>query len=143
MDRPHSRKRPWLAALLSALAAGLGHAYLRRWWRAFGWAAAVVCVSALFVDTAVLAAVARGQSFDPLAVAPTILVGGLSVADAYVLARTQNAMRRVSRAQNGDRTHCPNCGKELDPELDFCQWCSAETDGPDADAPGERADRKR
>lgn len=30
---------------------------------------------------------------------------------------------------------CPECGKDLDPELDFCPWCTAELDraGPNGD----------
>ena len=31
-----SRRRPWLAVLLALAVSGLGHAYLRRWARAFG-----------------------------------------------------------------------------------------------------------
>ncbi|WP_049986392.1 DUF7575 domain-containing protein [Halobellus rufus] len=26
---------------------------------------------------------------------------------------------------------CPNCGKELDPELDFCPWCTTRLDSTD------------
>jgi len=30
---------------------------------------------------------------------------------------------------------CPNCGKEVDPELDFCPWCTAEFERPPEEEP--------
>ncbi|MFD1597912.1 DUF7575 domain-containing protein [Halobellus rarus] len=30
-----------------------------------------------------------------------------------------------------DAESCPNCGKELDPELDFCPWCTTRLDTDD------------
>mgnify|MGYP000256507238 CR=1 FL=1 len=128
MNRSQTRKRPWLAALLSAFVVGLGHLYLRRWRRALGWLVALVATSGLFVDPTTLKALASGNPFDPLAIAPIFLVSSLCVLDAYAVARAQNLIRRVSPAADGRLTHCPNCGKELDPDLSFCQWCSTEID---------------
>lgn len=126
-----SRKRPWLAALLGALVTGLGHLYLRRWWRALGWLATLVGVSTLFVDPSTLEALASGSAVDPFAVAPILIVGILNVIDAYVLALAHNAVVRLSAHPEQGPTHCPNCGKEVDTDLDFCQWCSTEL--PDMD----------
>ncbi|WP_128903922.1 zinc ribbon domain-containing protein [Halorubrum amylolyticum] len=144
MERTTSQKRPWLAALLGALATGFGHLYLRRWRRAVGWFAVLFAVSYLFVDPAAIDALAAGEPVDPLSVAPTLLVGGASVVDAYVLARAQNALARTTgtaeagareateetKHATGETTDsCPNCGKEVDPELDFCHWCTADLPG--------------
>lgn len=125
-----SRKRPWLAALLGALVTGLGHLYLRRWWRALGWLAVLLGVSTLVVDPSTVNAVASGNAVDPFAVAPILIVGTLNVIDAYLLALAHNAVVRLSAHPEAEPTHCPNCGKEVDTELDFCQWCSTEL--PDA-----------
>ena len=151
MERTTSQKRPWLAALLGAFATGLGHLYLRRWRRAVGWFAVLFAVSYLLVDPAAIEALATGEPIDPLSVAPTLIVGGVSVVDAYVLARAQNALARTTEAAgsgtgdaagatgaaagkaadpSGETTEsCPNCGKEVDPGLDFCHWCTADLSG--------------
>ncbi|WP_436907750.1 DUF7575 domain-containing protein [Halosimplex marinum] len=126
MDRSVSRKRPWLAAVLAALATGLGHIYLRRLRRAAGWLVALLGATFLFVDGAALTALVAGDPVDPLAVAPVVSVGALSVVDAYLVARAHNAVARITAAPDGRVTHCPNCGRELDPGIDFCHWCTAD-----------------
>lgn len=136
MNQSISRKRPWLAALLAALATGLGHLYLRRWRRALGWLVALIAVSVLFVDPAVLEATATGASVDLLSRLPLLVVGGLSILDAYLLAHAQNQVVRPAGAQTGD-PHCPNCGRELDTDLEFCHWCTAEI----GDLEGHHVDR--
>ena len=125
MERSQSRKRPLLAALLGALATGLGHLYLRRWRRALGWLVALFAVSVLFVDPAAFEAAGQG-SVDPLALAPLLLVATLSVLDAYALAHVHNAVAQLSVTGDGQLTHCPNCGRELDPDIEFCHWCTAD-----------------
>jgi hypothetical protein len=159
MERTISQKRPWLAALLGALVTGFGHLYLRRWRRAVGWLAVLFAVSYVFVEPAAIEALAAGEPVDPLSVAPTLLVGGASVVDAYVIARAQNALARTENATEATRNagegtkdvagettdSCPNCGREVDPELDFCHWCTADLSGglevDSGDAASERSGR--
>lgn len=148
-----SGKRPWLAALLGTLATGLGHVYLRRWKRGFGWFVVAIGVSTLLVPPETARAVVSGGGVDATALAPLLAVGLASVADAYVLARMRqrggpdrDGLSSVSGADaNGgtstaaagnDSTgpvpgsaECPECGKELDPELDFCPWCTTRLGG--------------
>lgn len=143
MRQSMSRKRPWLAALLGAVATGLGHLYLRRWRRAVGWLAVLFGVTALFVEPEALNAMATGEAFDPLAVAPTLVVGLLSVLDAYVLARAQNEVARRTATPDEELVHCPNCGKEVDPDLDFCQWCTEELPTADEEQPDDVGGRVR
>lgn len=138
MNGPVSRKRPWVAAVLGAVAMGLGHLYLRRWRRALGWFAVFFGVSVLFVDPAVLAAVARGRAGDPTALAPVLVVGSLSVADAYLLARARNATARPASGPGERPSRCPNCGSGLDADLGFCHWCAADVSGFDAVSPDDR-----
>jgi len=126
MSQSISRKRPWLAALLGALATGFGHVYLRRWRRGLGWVLGLLATTVLFVDPAAVEALANWNVVDPWEIAPILLIGGLSVADAYLLAHAHNAVARLTVPQDGQLTHCPNCGKELDADLEFCHWCTTD-----------------
>jgi len=138
MSQSTSRKRPWLAAVLGALGTGFGHLYLRRWRRGLAWIGVLLGVTVLFVDPAAAEAFAAGNAVDLLAIAPILVVGSLSVFDAYLLAHAQNAVARLSETADGQLTTCPNCGKELDTELEFCHWCTTEIDGSEAVSPNER-----
>jgi hypothetical protein len=154
-------KRPWLAALLGTLATGLGHFYLRRWRRGLGWFVAAVAASVFFVPPEATQALLSGEA-DLAPLAPVLAVGVASVVDAYVLARNQQRRARstnfrpagessegvggpivgdddtpsaaaaVPGAPTTDET-CPHCGKELDPELDFCPWCTTRLSGESDD----------
>ena len=149
-----SRKRPWLAALLGTLATGLGHFYLRRWKRGLGWFVAAVAVSAVFVPPEAARALLEGSGGDLGTLAPLIAAGVASVADAYVLARlhqqeTHDGVERTTpsspaagetsavtgggsvetRTTTDVDAECPECGKELDPDLDFCPWCTTRLAG--------------
>lgn len=43
----------------------------------------------------------------------------LNVVDAYMM--TSHLNRKWSRDSGSS---CPNCGKEVDEDLDFCHWCT-------------------
>ena len=126
------QKRPWLAALLAVLYPGLGHVYLRKWIRALLWFGLVVTTSTLLIPDAAIpssfsfdALVEAGQAV-PLEATLTILsISFLSVADAYWLAAQTNRQAAVDAAQT-----CPNCGKELDADLEFCHWCTTRIERP-------------
>jgi hypothetical protein len=118
-------RRPLVAVLFGALGAtvgiaGAGHAYLRQWRRAIGWflagiGAFFVLVSLFVGDPANVAV-----STLPLTVSvPFALFLMLSTVDAYRLARDEE---RVVEGDTGPS--CPNCGRPVDDDLDFCQWCS-------------------
>lgn len=126
------RKRPWLAALLGLIATGFGHLYLRRWWRAAGWLLASFITSAVFVsDGAIQTATgvmmdpgsASVSSFPVMELLPIYAVLAASVVDAYVIARMNN---RLVMEQRQGIQRCPACGRQIDPEVSFCQWCGTE-----------------
>ena len=127
---------------MALVVTGLGHVYLRRWVRAFGWLAATVAAVLLFVSPEVV----QGFAFaDPTTYPETpyavTLVVVASAVDAYLLARRHNAgaereqaaaeaVARGDAAETEESLACPDCGKELDADLDFCPWCTAELDRP-------------
>lgn len=57
-------------------------------------------------------------------IAPLLAVALSSVADAYVLARMNNARTETPTTDADDAVRCPSCGRETDVDLEFCHWCS-------------------
>ncbi len=129
-----SNKRPWLAVILTIVIPGLGHLYLRLWKRALLWLGLSLLASVLFVPDGVVPESFSVEGF--LEVSQTVPTEGAVVVlavsafcmlDVYLMARylnsqsTQTAEGTQSRQQN-----CPNCGKELDPDITFCHWCTTE-----------------
>jgi len=125
-DSRGSDKRPWLAALLSFLYPGLGHVYLRLWGRALLWFGSIVAATALLIPPEAYPATLTPEAMLgaaetlPWTVSLTVVVmATLNVADAYLMAR-----RLEGQAEGGAAESCPNCGKEVDEDLEFCQWCT-------------------
>ena len=131
-----STRRPWLAAALSVAVSGLGHLYLRRWLRAVAWLGITAGATSLVPQTAVEAAVA-GDAFDVVALSPVLFVGALCALDAYLIAQYERARARLEPTADGESTHCPNCGGELEADLGFCHWCTTEFDEFRVARPGE------
>jgi hypothetical protein len=128
---PTNRRR-WVAALLSFVQPGVGHLYLREWSRGTTWFLlwAATALFATGITTAPAFTVAGLSAFldrfvaalnglgtvESLALAA---VTGFAVVDAYWV-----AVRHEQRSRQGPT--CPACGKEVDPTLDFCHWCTTE-----------------
>lgn len=119
-------KRPWLAVLLAFLYPGLGHIYLREWLRALVWFFLVVTSSTLLIDEAAVpdaltveAFVSAAEQIPPGAALVLVSITFFSMLDAYWVARRGN-----EESEGTDATTCPHCGKDVDPDLDFCHWCT-------------------
>ncbi|WP_411963813.1 zinc ribbon domain-containing protein [Haloferax sp. YSMS24] len=127
-----TKVRPWLAALLGLAVTGLGHLYLRRWRRAILWVALAFSVSVLFVPTGALESLATGGQIPPVVdVLPILAVSLVSVADAFLLGMKQvGDTEKQAAVEESDTDSCPNCGRETDPELEFCHWCTTRLDEP-------------
>ncbi|AUV81056.1 hypothetical protein C2R22_04765 [Salinigranum rubrum] len=147
------RRRAFVAALVAVLGAtigiaGAGHAYLREWRRAIAWftfvLGAELVLLSVFTDPAT---VVGSESSTPMTVSaltsaasalpstvtgPLLVLLVLSTVDAYRLA--------LAKGSVGENTgpSCPYCGQEVDPELDFCQWCTGRFET--APAEGETAE---
>ncbi|KAB1188127.1 MULTISPECIES: zinc ribbon domain-containing protein [Haloferax] len=125
-----TKVRPWLAALLGLVITGLGHLYLRRWRRAALWVALAFAISVFFVPTTALESLANSGSIPPLVdVLPILTVSLLSVLDAFLLGMKQVSEPRDETAPgDAEAVSCPQCGREVDPALDFCHWCTTRLD---------------
>jgi hypothetical protein len=126
-----SYKRPWLAAVLTLAIPGLGHVYLRRWGRAVLWflliaATIVTLVPEWLQATSFEAMLTVAENLS--ASTRLLLLGSLAlcVVDAYIIALQHNQNARRDRGET--TATCPNCGKELDADLEFCHWCTTELD---------------
>ncbi|WP_458207158.1 DUF6677 family protein [Haladaptatus sp. NG-SE-30] len=125
-----NRKRPWLAALLAFVYPGLGHAYLRQWLRALLWFAFALTTAMVFIPESTFQSVEAGglsayvqatQTLSTSVIIPILVVQLCNILDAYWAALRGN---RATTATGGDSARCPNCGREVDEEIDFCQWCT-------------------
>lgn len=128
MTRNRSTKRPWLAAFLALLQPGLGHLYLREWLRAVMWFGFFLSSIALFLPESVFTAAQSGglqayidavSKLSLQTMLPILTVEFFNIFDAYWMALRRN---RTVEAVAGER--CPACGREVDDDLDFCQWCT-------------------
>ncbi|MFB6094585.1 MAG: zinc ribbon domain-containing protein [Halanaeroarchaeum sp.] len=142
------RRRPLIAGLFALIYPGLGHFYLRAWVRGVAWFALAMVTAALVVPQSVVAAFERGgidallaatQSL-PLRVTGSLLVvRALNVLDAYLTGLRRESGRAGGREESAPT--CPNCGRELDEDLDFCPWCTTELsefEGTEGDDEEER-----
>jgi hypothetical protein len=121
--------------VLAFVMPGAGHLYLRSWIRALLWFGLFYTTFLLLVPApaqeaelsleGVMAMVTAVPLQAQLAVAGITL---LNMADAYWLASKENA-----RVAADGTTSCPNCGKELDEDIDFCHWCTTRLDEPTAE----------
>ena len=131
-----ARRRALIAGAIGMVGAvlgvaGAGHAYLRKWRRAIAWFSLVLGVGLVLVSAFVDPATTSPAEMPPVVTVPLLALLLLSAVDAYVVAR-----RQVDRPQpDADGTvACPNCGKDVDPDLEFCHWC---TDRLDLEATSE------
>jgi membrane protein implicated in regulation of membrane protease activity len=133
--------------LLAVLYPGLGHVYLREWGRALLWFVLVIVSSTFLIpDGAVPATLSVDALVGAAGAIPTevslliLTLSFVSVLDAYWLARRINERARptVDEQGNLEAEDCPNCGKELDTDIEFCPWCSERlvaTDDADEEEP--------
>lgn len=135
-SREISPKRPWLAVFLTAIVPGLGHAYLRLWGRAALW----ICLTVLGVLfmfpldvlgdlTSTQALIEAGTSLPPAAIMAVLSIIGFCGLDAYLMAERIN---HFAGDEDERPVRCPQCGKEIDGELDFCHWCTTKLDEVEA-----------
>ena len=109
--------------------AGAGHVYLRRWRRAAAWFSIVLGASLVLVFVFTDPETVTAEMLPPAVVGPVAALLLASVVDAYLVGRRGRTTR--GRGAEGDGPTCPSCGRDIDPTLDFCWYCSAPVEGVD------------
>lgn len=121
---------------------GLGHAYLRRWARAFGWYALITGTLVFVVPDAAVDRVVAGERPPIGDIAPALGAVAASVVDAYVLAVRHNRTREKRSSSTSAAKDAPaSDGRDEavrgdDSEIAAAAW-TAETD--DAPGPSQQA----
>ncbi|WP_232502976.1 zinc ribbon domain-containing protein [Halodesulfurarchaeum formicicum] len=131
MQRSWFTRRSLVAAILAMVYPGLGHVYLRAWFRAIAWfGVALIAAAMVLPESAYTAFETNGfsglvevsRTLPTEAVLSMLVVRVLNAVDAYLTGLQQAT--KAAQAESPDANTCPECGKELDPELDFCPWCT-------------------
>ena len=143
--------RPWIAAFLAFLYPGLGHLYLRAWLRAVTWFGVAIATVWWLIETGAIpqstvtamgeggvgAMLAASRSLPLEVVVSLFVVRALNVVDAFLTAR-QQADDDAAAVAAGT---CPECGRELDEDLDFCPWCTARLSGESEESSADATSR--
>ena len=125
----------WIRALaaagLSILLPGAGHALLRDWGRAAIFAGLFITASIIFLPHEQLWAVAESGAYADI---PGVLEAEMSVLEQFTLsflalfAAIDAGFQALGLTRgsdtDGDLPSCPECGKALDEDLEFCHWCT-------------------
>lgn len=135
------RRRPWLAVLLALLISGLGHAYLRRWARAFGWYVAITATLVFLVPDAAVDQLLAREAPPVADIAPGLLAVLASVVDAYVLAVRNNRRYDRQRRSGEGRADVTGAGTTGTGAIETEGRGVDPTGGPDAGAVGRDDDR--
>lgn len=117
--------RTWVAVVFALFVPGTGHAVIREWRRSLLWFFLYVGAVALFAplsgveSSGSILDATRGIAAELSTVESLALsvVTFLNMVDVYVLATS-------NRRPGSDEPTCPNCGREVDPEIEFCHWCT-------------------
>lgn len=122
--------RAFIAGLLGLIYPGVGHMYLREWLRAFAWFIIAILAAALVTPPELVEAVEiEGMSvlldmseyISLEAYAMLFAIRLLNALDASIIALRP-------RQEPDQSPSCPNCGGDLDDDLDFCPWCTFRLD---------------
>lgn len=121
--------------VLTLLVPGLGHLYIEYWKRSLIWFLLSIGSTELLLpddwlpQEFTIDAYVQASEAIPLwmlAVLSGLYLGCLL--DTYVLTRHVN---KQFRYEVNDVKSCPNCGREVDEDIDFCHWCTTRLDESD------------
>ena len=138
----------WLRAIaaagLSVLMPGAGHALIRDWLRALVFAGLYFSAILLFFPTDQIAAAGSISEAMDVLTAETDTVSQFALSFLVLFAAIDATFRAAgfppSSNNSGDGPSCPQCGKELDEDLEFCHWCTTRLEPiepQDADEPAQ------
>ncbi|MFB6085388.1 MAG: zinc ribbon domain-containing protein [Halodesulfurarchaeum sp.] len=134
MQRTWFTRRSLIASVLALVYPGLGHLYLRAWLRAIAWFVVALIAAAMVMPESAYAAyeanglsglIEASQHLPMDVILSMAVVRVLNAIDAYLTGLQQSATEVGTETAAGT---CPECGKELDEDLDFCPWCTTRLD---------------
>ncbi|MFP8952925.1 zinc ribbon domain-containing protein [Natrialbaceae archaeon A-arb3/5] len=140
--------RAILAAGLSVLLPGAGHALIRDWLRTLVFAGLYLSAIAIFFPAPDQLTAAESFSESIAMVTDELgTMGQLAFSFIVLFAAIDAAFRALGFPPNSgasgsaDGPTCPECGKELDEDLAFCHWCTTrlEPKNPEEDDEDEQA----
>ncbi|OVE84582.1 zinc ribbon domain-containing protein [Natronolimnobius baerhuensis] len=120
--------RALLAGGLSVILPGAGHAVLRDWVRALIFAGLYLSAIALFFPVEQIASAGSITEGAELA-QETETMGQFVLSFIVLFAAIDATFRSLGFPPNSSSADvegptCPECGKELDDDLEFCHWCT-------------------
>ncbi|ELY44363.1 zinc ribbon domain-containing protein [Natronorubrum sulfidifaciens] len=122
----------WLRAIaaagLSVLMPGAGHALIRDWLRALVFAGLYFSAIWFFFPTEMIAAAGSMSEAMDILSAETDTIDQFVLSFLVLFAAIDATFRAAgfppTSNNDGDGPSCPQCGKELDDDLEFCHWCT-------------------
>lgn len=131
--------RALFAAALSLVLPGAGHALIRDWVRALLFAGLFLSATALIMPINDIAA--AGSMAERMTIVTDEPRTNQFVLSFMLLFAAVDAGFRAlgfPPGSNGaDGPTCPNCGRELDTEIEFCHWCTIRLEYTDPDVEPE------
>ncbi|WP_408957311.1 zinc ribbon domain-containing protein [Natrinema sp. 74] len=126
--------RALLAAGLSVIMPGAGHVLVRDWLRAAAFAGLFILASALFLPLEQLANTGPITNYEQAIEQATIMAEETDAMAQFLLsfialfAAVDSTVRALGYPPRGadaaEGLTCPECGKEVDEDLEFCHWCT-------------------
>jgi hypothetical protein len=129
VQRTWFTRKSLVASILALVYPGLGHVYLRAWLRAIAWFVVALIAAAMVMPESAYAAYEANGFSGLLEVSQNLpmevflsmtVIRVLNALDAYLTGLQAAAKEAEPAAADA----CPECGKELDEDLDFCPWCT-------------------
>ncbi|OLZ41917.1 hypothetical protein A6E15_13405 [Natrinema saccharevitans] len=135
--------RALLAAGLSILLPGAGHLVIRDWLRAAVFAGLFISASVIFLPIEQLTAAGPMTSVGDVNAYADIMAEETDAMTQFLLSFIGlfAAIDATFRAlgfppgsdTGGDGVTCPECGKEVDEDLEFCHWCTTRLEPVDSE----------
>ena len=137
----------WIRALaaagLSVFFPGAGHALIRDWARALLFAGLFVLTAVFFFPLESLSAADSVSEATTIFEAETSRINQFMLSFIVFFAAVDSALRALGYPPGADSNggsdgpSCPECGRELDEDIEFCHWCTTrlepETEREEAD----------
>ncbi len=124
--------RALIAASLSLLFPGIGHAVIRDWVRAMFFSGLFVMAIALAFSTDQLSAMTSIDGIWTALTQETSQLDRFMFGFLVLFAATDALFRGLGTIGSNDveGPTCPHCNRELDTDLEFCHWCTARLEPP-------------